>query len=116
MGFQGFAQTSFYNEHDYDSPTFFLDKKKEAKKVKASCRNQVQYSPISAMPYCTIFTLARHSKFLFSIRYNHAGAFGDGSHFVYLFVLPKFGSHSTFRKGKVARSAFAHRFLICSLG
>jgi hypothetical protein len=71
-------------------PLFFLDKKKEAKKVKAI--------------------------FLFSIRYNHVGAFRDGNHFLYLFVLPKFGSHSTFRKGKVARSAFADRFLICSKG
>jgi hypothetical protein len=91
---------------------FFLDKKKEAKKVKASCRYQVQYSPISAMPYRTIFTLVRH----FSIRYGHVGEGHDGSHFLYLFRLPKFDIKSILRKGKAVGSAFAHRFLICSMG
>jgi hypothetical protein len=68
--FQGFAQTSFCNEHNYASPTnsFLLDQKKSAKKIKAS--------------------------FLFSIRYGHAGDCHDGSHFLYLFGSPKFGRQS----------------------
>jgi len=69
---------------------FFLDKKKEAKKIKA--------------------------VFLFSIRYGHVGAFHDGSHFLYLFGLPKFDSQSLLSKGKAVESTFAHRFLICSMG
>jgi hypothetical protein len=94
------------------APLFLLDQKKSAKKIKASCRYQVQYSPISAMPYRTIFTLVRH----FSIRYGHAGECHDGSHFLHLFGLPMFGSQPILRNAPSVQSAFAHRFPICSMG
>jgi hypothetical protein len=67
-----------------------LDQKNEAKKIKAS--------------------------FLFSIRYGHFGAFHDGSHFLYLLGLPKFGSQPILRKEAGVPSTFAHRCIICSMG
>jgi hypothetical protein len=56
------------------------------------------------------------ASFLFSIRYGHVGEGHDGSHFLYLFGLPMLGSQPILRKGTGVLSAFAHRFLICSMG
>jgi hypothetical protein len=92
LGFQGFAQTSFCNEHNYASPTnfFCLIKKSQQKK------SRLHFSFLSAMAM-------------------QANATMGATSYIY-WVFQGSVSKPILRNGNAALTAFAHRFLICSMG